>query len=93
MALLMIHVNERFWHYLLGNSFIFYIDRQTLLYLVNKLVVTSRIDCQLLLLQEFDFKVIYKPKKVHFLPNHLSKINHGKPISGIRNQLPNRHYF
>jgi len=41
----MIHVVERFWHYLLGNSFIFYIDHQTLLYLVNKLVVTSRIDC------------------------------------------------
>jgi hypothetical protein len=45
MALAMIHVVERFWHYLLGNSFIFYIDHQTLLYLVNKLVVTSRIDC------------------------------------------------
>ncbi len=73
----------------MGNSFIFYVDHQTLLYLVNKLVVTSQIDCQLLLLQEFDFKVIYKPKKNHLLPNHLSEISHGKSISGIGNQLPN----
>ncbi len=82
----MIHVVERFLHYLLGNSFIFYVDHQTLLYLVKKLVVTSRNDCQLLLLQEFDFKVIYKPRRAHFLPNHLSKVSHGKLVNGIGNQ-------
>jgi hypothetical protein len=89
----MIHVVKRFQHYLLGNSFIFYVDHQTLLYLVNKMVLTSWIDCQLLLLQEFDFKVIYKPKRVHFLPNHLSKISHGKSVSETGNQLPNATLF
>jgi hypothetical protein len=40
-ALAMIYVVKNFRHYLLGNNFVFYVDHQTLLYLVNKPVVTS----------------------------------------------------
>jgi hypothetical protein len=31
--------------------------------------------------------------QVHFLPNHLSTINHGEPTKGVDDQLPNAHLF
>ncbi len=30
---------------------------------------------------------------MHFLPDQLSKINHGKPTIGVENQLPNAQLF
>jgi hypothetical protein len=77
-ALTMIYVVKKFKHYLLANSFIFFVDHQALQYLVNKLIITSQIANWLLILQEFDFKVVYKLGQVHFLPNHLFKISHGE---------------
>jgi hypothetical protein len=59
-ALVMIYVTKKFHHYLLGNSFTFFVDHQALIYLVNKPTVTGGITRWLLLLQEFNFKVIYK---------------------------------
>ncbi len=56
-------------------------------------MVTSQIARWLLLLQEFDFKVVYKPSKIHFLPNHLSRISHGGPAERVVDQLPNAHLF
>ncbi len=70
---------------MLGNNFIylfiylFIVHHQALLYLVNKPIVLGQISKWFLLLQEFDFKVIYKLGRVHFLLDHLSKISHGEP--------------
>jgi hypothetical protein len=83
----MINVVKKFRHYLLGNNFIFFVDHQVLLYLVNKPIVTGRIARWLLLLQEFDIKVIFKPSCVHFLHDQLSKINHGESVIGVEDQL------
>jgi hypothetical protein len=78
----MIYAIKKFHHYLLGNSFTLFVDHQALIYLVNKPMVTRRITQWLLLLQEFNFKVIYKPRKVHFVPNQLSCVKNGEPIVG-----------
>jgi hypothetical protein len=62
---------------------VFYVDHQTLLYLVNKPMVTGRIARWLLFLQEFDFKVVYKPSRIHFVLDHLSQISHGELVIKI----------
>jgi hypothetical protein len=59
-TLTMIYAMKKFKHYLLGNRFTFFVDHQTLLYLVNKPIVTSQIARWLLLLLEIDFKIIFK---------------------------------
>jgi hypothetical protein len=64
--LAMIYVVKKFKHYLLRNTFTLFVDHQALLYMVNKPIVTGQITRMLLLLQEFDFKVIFKPGWVHF---------------------------
>ncbi len=92
-ALAMIYVVKNFRHYLLGNNFVFYVDHQTLLYLVNKPVVTSWITRWLLLPQEFDSKVVYKPSWIHFVLDHLSRIGHGELATRVEDQLPNAALF
>jgi hypothetical protein len=89
----MIYAMKKFKHYLLGNSFTFFVDHQTLLYLVKKPIVNSQIAGWLLLLQEFDFKVIFKQGWVHFLPNQLSRIKHGKLTIVVEDQLLNAQLF
>jgi hypothetical protein len=49
-TLAMIYVVKKFRHCLLGNNLAFYVDHQTLLYLVNKPMVMGRIARWLLLL-------------------------------------------
>jgi len=85
-ALAMIYVVKKFRHYLFGDNFVFYVDHQTLLYLVNKLVVICQIARWLLLLQEFDFKVGYKLGQIHFVLDHLSRIGHGEPTTRVEDQ-------
>jgi hypothetical protein len=40
-ALVMIYVVKKFKHYLLGNNYIFFVNHQTILYMMNKLIITS----------------------------------------------------
>jgi hypothetical protein len=65
----MIYAIKFFCHYSLGNNFMFFIDHQALTYLINKPTVIGQITWWLLLLWEFNFKVIYKLGKVHFIPD------------------------
>jgi hypothetical protein len=60
----MIYVVKKFRHYILGDNFIFFVDYQIELYLVNKPRVIGKIARWFLLLQKFDLKVIYKPNKI-----------------------------
>jgi hypothetical protein len=41
----------------------------------------------------FDFKVIFKPGWVHFLPNQLSIINHGESAIRVKDQLHDAQLF
>jgi hypothetical protein len=92
-VLAMIYVVDFFWHYLLGNSFTFFVNHQVVLYLVNKLVITCCIARWLLLLQEFDLKVVYKSSWVHFVLDQLFHISHGELVIGVKNQLFNAMLF
>ncbi len=56
----MIYVVKNFRHYLLANHFIFFVDYQALVYMLNRPFISSHIACWLLLLLEFDFEMIYK---------------------------------
>jgi hypothetical protein len=63
----MVYVLHKFDHYFLGNKFIFYVDHMALLYLVRKPQVSREIMRLLLLFLEYNFLVIYKPMKSHFV--------------------------
>ncbi len=56
----MVYAIHKFRHYLLGNMFTFFVDHMALVYLVNKPQVSGRLIKWLLLILEYDFKIVYK---------------------------------
>jgi hypothetical protein len=64
-----------------------------LVYLVNKPQVSSKLTRWLLLFLEYDFKIVYKPGRLHLMVNALSRLpNHTKPI-GVCDQTCDAHLF
>lgn len=65
-ALGMVFAIQKFRNYLLENFFVFYVDNQPLLYLINKVVIQGKLFRWTLLVQKCNFKNIHKPRKRHF---------------------------
>ena len=61
----MIYAIKKFRHYLLANKFVFFVDHQALLYLVNKPCNTRQIVRWFLILLKFDFEVVVKKGTTH----------------------------
>ncbi len=82
----MVFALHKFRHYLLGNKFVFYVYHVTLVYLINKAQVSTRIIRWLLLFLGYYFIVVYKPSRIHVIIDALSRLpNITKPI-GVHDQ-------
>ena len=92
-ALAMVYSIGKFRHYLLANHFVFYVDHQALIYLVNRPVVSGRIAKWMFLLQEYNSEVIYKPGRSHVMADHLSRIKSGEEPSRVQYQFPDANLF
>ena len=79
-CLAMILSVKKFRHYLLMNKVVFFVDHMAIKYLVNKADLSGRIARWVLLLEEFDYTVQYKPGKKHLRADHLSRLE-GEPVS------------
>lgn len=64
-ALSMIFVIKKFQHYLLGNKFIFFVDHNAFVDLVNYPQLSGQIACWILLLTQFDYTIMYKQGQTH----------------------------
>lgn len=79
----MIFTLKKLLHYLLENPFVFYIDHQT--------PTSWSYICWLLIFQGFE--VIVWPGHINVRPNHLSRIQTRKELSGINDNLPDTYLF
>jgi hypothetical protein len=82
----MVYALHKFKHYLLGNTFTFYINNMALVYLVNKPQVSSRLTRWLLLFLEYDFKVVYKPSRSHLMVDALNRLPNKIELVGVLDQ-------
>jgi len=73
-ALAMVYVLHKFWHYLLGNKFLFYVHHMTLPYLIKKPQVYRMIAIWLSFFLKCKFSIIYKPRHSHSIANALSRL-------------------
>ncbi len=74
-CLAMVFSVKKFRHYLLLNPIVFFVDHMAIKYLVNKADLSGRIARWVLLLEEFDYTVEYKPGKLHHQADHLSRLS------------------
>jgi len=70
----MVYALHKFKHFLLGNKFVFYVDRMALVHLVNKPHVSKKTTIWLLVFLEYEFTVVYKLGRTHVITNVLSRL-------------------
>jgi hypothetical protein len=85
----MVYELHKFGHYLLGKHFKMFTEHSSLKYLVNKPVLGGRICIWILLFQEFDFEVIFKPSKMNAGLDHLSRVTNGQEPTSLEDNFPN----
>ena len=89
----MVYAVKKFCHYLLANQFVFFVDHQALLYLVNKPCSTGRLVRQFVILLEFDFTVVVKKGTTNQRADHVSTIPNGEHPIGVSDELPDACLF
>jgi hypothetical protein len=87
-GLAMVHVLQKFHHYLLGGHFKMFTGHFALKYLVNEPVLGGRIYIWILLFQEYDFEIMVKPGRMNKGPDHLSRLEHGEEPTILEDTLP-----
>jgi hypothetical protein len=66
----MIYSVTKFRHYLLGKKFTFHVDHSALVYLVSKASLTRKLARWTLLLQEYEFDIVYRPDVQHAVADY-----------------------
>ena len=92
-CLAMVFSVKKFRHYLLLNPVVFFVDHMAIKYLVNKADLSGRIARWVLLLEEFDYTVEYKPGKMHHQADHLSRLSETLGVTPIEDNLVDETLF
>ena len=89
----MVFSAKKFRHYLLMNPVVFFVDHLALRYMVNKPDLSGRVARWVLLLEELDYTVEYKPGRLHLQADHLSRLSESIGTVDIEDELPDANLF
>lgn len=64
-SLAMVFSVKKFRHYFMCNPIVFFVDYMAIKYLVNKMELSRRLVRWIMLFEEFDYNVEYKPDHMH----------------------------
>jgi hypothetical protein len=92
-CLAMVFSAKKFRHYLLLNPVVFFVDHLALRYMVNKPDLSGRVARWVLLLEELDYVVEYKPGRLHKQADHLSRLSETIGKDEIDDELPDANLF
>eukprot|EP00253_Pinus_taeda_P028720 PITA_28720 len=91
--LAVVHVINKFRHYITGYETFIHTDHSAIRYLMNKPVTNGRVTRWLLLLQEFNITVLDRPWKQNTVADYLSRIQNTKEDSPVEDKFPNEYLF
>ena len=86
-CLAMVFSVKKFSHYLICNPVLFFVDRMVIKYLVNKPDLSGKLARWILLLEEFDYIVEYKPGRIHLQADNLSRLSEDMGTTPIDDSL------
>ncbi|PTQ27291.1 hypothetical protein MARPO_0207s0002 [Marchantia polymorpha] len=86
-CLAMVFSVKKFRHYLICNPVVFFVDHMAIKYLVNKAELSGKLARWVLLLEEFDYTVEYKPGCMHLQADHLSRLSEDVETSPLDDRL------
>jgi hypothetical protein len=89
----MVYALQKFRLYLLGKRLTFYVDHLVSVYLMNKPHVFGRLVKWLLLILDYDFKIVYKLGRSHLMVDALSKLPNQTKHVGVPDQTCDAHLF
>ncbi|KAL3687533.1 hypothetical protein R1sor_013842 [Riccia sorocarpa] len=89
----MVYACKKFRHYLLGYEFFFYVDHFALQHLVKKADLSGKVARWILLLQEFNYKVITRSGKSHTNADYLSRLYTEENEEIIEDKFPDEELF
>ena len=92
-CLTMVFSVKKLIHYFICNPMVFFVDYMVIKYLVNKHELSGRLARWVLLLEEFDYTVEYKPCRMNLQADHLSRLSEDMGTSPIDNSLIDDNLF
>ena len=92
-CLAMVFSVKKFRHYLLCNPMVFFVDHMRIKFLVNKAEFRGRLARWVLLLEEFNYTVEYKPGRMYLQADHLSQLSDEVGSIPIDNGLRDEFFF
>ena len=91
--LVVIYAINKFRHYITGYPTFVHTNHTTIRYLMNKPITNARVTRWLLLLQEFDITIVYKPGKENVVAYFISRLVNNSDNSPIEDSFPDEHLF
>ena len=82
-----------FCNYPMCNPVVFFVGHMTIKYLIYKAELSERLARWVLLLEEFDYMVEYKPGRMHLQADHLSRLSEEMSKSLMDDRLVNDSLF
>ena len=92
-CLAMVFLVKKFRHYLICNPVVFFVNHMAIKYLVNKAELSGRLARWVLLLEEFDYTVEYKPGRMLLQADHLSRLSEEMGTSPIDDKFIDDNFF
>ena len=89
----MIDSVNKFRHYLLGKKVTFHVDHSALLYLLSKQELTDKLARWTLLLQEFEFGILHRPRGQHAIADYLNRLELGEEGTCVKDDFPDGQFF
>lgn len=74
-CLAMVFSVKKFRHFFICNPVIFFVDYMVIKFLINKAELSRRLARWILVLEEFDYTVEYKSKRMHLQADHLYRLS------------------
>ena len=91
--LVVVHAINKFRHYIMGYAVFVHTDHSAIWFFMNKYITSGKVTRCLVLMQEFNITIIYKPRKQKLVAYFLSRLTHDGENIPLDDDFSDEHLF